>query len=633
MKSFLKRHARVIALVAALVLIATGGLTYVFASNAGSVSGLLSRIDRPEVGQSVFADRLAAGRIASLHVMGNRIEFTDRDGVNGVTTVLWTDALRQAVAVPGIDMNVEPVEGGALLATNRWLDVLLKLNMVGFLAFALVFMAGMMRSPVKKSGTATSTIRFADVAGVDEARAELVELVDFLKAPDRFAKLGAGIPKGVLLVGPPGTGKTLLARAVAGEAGVPFFPVTGSDFVEMYVGVGAARIRKLFRDARKRASCILFIDEIDALARARGATSPSGGQIETENTLNQLLAEMDGFARASGLIVIAATNRVDVLDPAILRPGRFDRHVFVGNPDIKGRAAILGVHAAKIALEGGVDLTVVARGTPGMSGADLANVVNEAALRAARAGRFQVSMADFEQARDKIVMGGEKATVMSEDERRLTAFHEAGHALVAWRSAHSDPVHKVTIVPRGRSLGMMVRLPLEDRFCLSRARLEAELTVAMGGRAAEEIIFGKDFVTTGAAGDIQMATDIATKMVTTWGMSDRFGMVAYGRGAAPAAATAALSSQGEAGALSPQIAEEVRGIIDAAYRRAHDLLTADLVRLHELADGLLRDETLDATAVRAIFERASSDAIEVVAGAAGAKPPLVGADPEHYELV
>lgn len=632
MKSFLKRHARVIALVAALVLIVTAGLTYVLASGAGTFGALIGRMDRAEVGQSVFADRLAAGGIASLHVMGNRIEFTDRDGVNGVTTVLWTDALRQAVAAPGIDMNVEPMEGGALLATNRWLDVLLKLNMVGFLAFALVFMAGMMRSPVKKSGTASSDVRFADVAGVDEARAELVELVDFLKAPDRFAQLGAGIPKGVLLVGPPGTGKTLLARAVAGEAGVPFFPVTGSDFVEMYVGVGAARIRKLFRDARKRAPCILFIDEIDALARARGATSPSGGQIETENTLNQLLAEMDGFARASGLIVIAATNRVDVLDPAILRPGRFDRHVFVGNPDIKGRAAILAVHAAKVALEPDVDLTVVARGTPGMSGADLANVVNEAALRAARARRFQVSMADFEQARDKIVMGGEKVTVMSEDERRLTAFHEAGHALVAWRSEHSDPVHKVTIVPRGRSLGMMVRLPLEDRFCLSRARLEAELDVTMGGRAAEEIVFGKDFVTTGAAGDIQMATDIATKMVTTWGMSDRFGMVAYGRGAAPAAATAARTPQGEAGALSPQIAEEVRGIIDAAYRRAHDLLTADLDRLYELADGLLREETLDAAAVRAIFERPAYRAGEAGADAAGAKPPLVGADPEHYEL-
>jgi len=632
MKSFLKRHARVITLVAALVLIATGGLTYVFASGAGTLGALIGRMDRAEVGQSVFADRLAAGGIASLHVMGNRIEFTDRDGVNGVTTVLWTDALRQAVAAPGIEMNVEPVEGGALLATNRWLDVLLKLNMVGFLAFALVFMAGMMRSPVKKSGTASSDVRFADVAGVDEARAELVELVDFLKAPDRFAQLGAGIPKGVLLVGPPGTGKTLLARAVAGEAGVPFFPVTGSDFVEMYVGVGAARIRKLFRDARKRAPCILFIDEIDALARARGATSPSGGQIETENTLNQLLAEMDGFARASGLIVIAATNRVDVLDPAILRPGRFDRHVFVGNPDIKGRAAILAVHAAKVALEADVDLTVVARGTPGMSGADLANLVNEAALRAARDRRFQVSMADFEQARDKIVMGGEKVTVMSEDERRLTAFHEAGHALVAWRSEHSDPVHKVTIVPRGRSLGMMVRLPLEDRICLSRARLEAELDVTMGGRAAEEIVFGKEFVTTGAAGDIQMATDIATKMVTTWGMSDRFGMVAYGRGAAPAAATAARSPQGEAGALSPQIAEEVRGIIDAAYRRAHDLLTADLPRLYELADGLLREETLDAAAVRAIFERPEYRAGETGADAAGTKPPLVGADPEHYEL-
>ncbi|QQP89686.1 ATP-dependent zinc metalloprotease FtsH [Skermanella sp. TT6] len=629
MKTFLKRHARVIAIVAALVvtgaLTGGAGLAYVYASGSGGAAALLSRIDRQEVGQSEFADRLAAGRIASLAVAGNRIEFTDRDGVHGVTTVLWTDALRQAVAAPGIPMTVEPTEGGALLTTNRWLDVLLKLNMVGFLAFALVFMVSMMRSPVKKAGTATSHVRFSDVAGVDEARAELTELVDFLKHPGRFKGIGAGIPKGVLLVGPPGTGKTLLARAVAGEAGVPFYAVTGSDFVEMYVGVGAARIRRLFRDARKRAPCILFIDEIDALARARGATSPSGGQIETENTLNQLLAEMDGFARASGLIVIAATNRVDVLDPAIVRPGRFDRHVFVGNPDIKGRAAILAVHAARVALDSDVDLTLVARGTPGMSGADLANLVNEAALRAARAGRALVSMADFEQARDKIVMGGEKATVMSEDERRLTAFHEAGHALVAWRSRHSDPVHKVTIVPRGRSLGMMVRLPLEDRFCLSRARLEAELDVTMGGRAAEEIVFGRDFVTTGAAGDIQMATDIATKMVTTWGMSDRFGMVAYGGGAAPAAATAARSPAGEPGALSPQVAEEVRGIIDAAYRRAYDLIAADLPRLHELADGLLRDETLDAAAVRAILERDADR---------GAPPSvrLVQADPDHYEL-
>ncbi|WP_281352663.1 ATP-dependent zinc metalloprotease FtsH [Skermanella pratensis] len=629
MKTFLKRHARVIAIAASLVATAalTGGagLAYVYAANSGGAAALLSRIDREEVGQSEFADRLAAGRIASLAIAGNRIEFTDHDGMHGVTTVLWTDALRQAVAAPGIPMTVEPTEGGVLLTTNRWLDVLLKLNMVGFLGFALVFMVGMMRSPVKKAGTATSNIRFSDVAGVDEARAELAELVDFLKSPGRFAGIGAGIPKGVLLVGPPGTGKTLLARAVAGEAGVPFFAVTGSDFVEMYVGVGAARIRRLFRDARKRAPCILFIDEIDALARARGATSPTGGQIETENTLNQLLAEMDGFARASGLIVIAATNRVDVLDPAILRPGRFDRHVFVGNPDIKGRAAILAVHASRVALDADVDLTLVARGTPGMSGADLANVVNEAALRAARAGRALVSMADFEQARDKIVMGGEKATVMSEDERRLTAFHEAGHALVAWRSKHSDPVHKVTIVPRGRSLGMMVRLPLEDRFCLSRARLEAELDVTMGGRAAEEIVFGRDFVTTGAAGDIQMATDIATRMVTAWGMSDRFGMVAYGGGAAPAAATAARSSAGEPGALSPQVAEEVRGIIDAAYRRAYDLIAADLPRLHELADGLLRDETLDAAAVRAILERDKEQP-------AAPSVRLVGADPDHYEV-
>jgi len=454
------------------------------------------------------------------------------------------------------------------------------------------------RSPAKSKGRVRSTVRFADVAGLDEARAEVAELVDFLKQPDRYKSLGAAIPKGVLLVGPPGTGKTLLARAVAGEAGVPFFTATGSDFVEMYVGVGAARIRKLFRDARKAAPCILFIDEIDALARARGATSPSGGQVETENTLNQLLAEMDGFARATGLIVMAATNRVEVLDPAVLRPGRFDRHVHVGLPDLRGRKAVLEVHARSVSLAPDVDLGTVARSTSGMSGAELANLVNEAALCAARDGRAEVGRRDFEAARDRIVMGGEKATVMSESERRLTAYHEAGHAIVAMRSAHSDPVHKVTIVPRGRALGMMVRLPQEDRFCHSKARLLAELDVAMGGRAAEELIFGAEMVTTGAAGDLQHATEIATRMVTTYGMSDRFGLVALG---SPDAA----SGHGLAPQMAERIAEEVRGLAEAAYGRARACLAQELAGLHALATALLELETVDADTVRRIVDEAS----------------------------
>ncbi|HEV7370116.1 ATP-dependent zinc metalloprotease FtsH [Arenibaculum sp.] len=589
MRDFLKRHGRLAALGAAgIVLAATvGGL-------AMAQAGIGPFAPAPvEVAQSEFVARLEAGRVAEVSVAGSRVEFVGPDGEKGRTAVLWTEELRAAVAAPGVALTVEDRVrsfGGA----NDLLDLILKLNMVGFLALAAVLLVRFMRTPVPGMARAKSEIRFADVAGIDEVRAEVAELIDYLREPARYRALGVAVPKGVLLVGPPGTGKTLLARAVAGEAGVPFFAVAGSDFVEMYVGLGAARLRRLFRDARKKAPCILFIDEIDALARARGAASPSGGQIETENTLNQLLAEMDGFARAEGLIVMAATNRVEVLDPAVLRPGRFDRHVHVGLPDLKGRRDILAVHAAGLRLDDRVDLGVVARGTSGMSGAELANLVNEAGLVAARAGRPMVEADDFERARDRIVMGGERVMVMSQEQRRLTAYHEAGHALVALRSRHSDPVHKVTIVPHGRALGMMVRLPEEDRFCHSRARLLAELDVAMGGRAAEELIFGADMVTTGAAGDIRMATDVALRMVTVYGMSARFGLVALGDGA----------PGGLAAPLAAPIAGEVRALTEAAHARARAVLAGEIGVLHALAAALLEHETLDADAVRRIVDGA-----------------------------
>jgi cell division protease FtsH len=593
MKAFLKRHGRILALSAAglmvAVLVGVGVMAY------AGLGPFAPEVE--QVPQSEFMARLEAGRIAEVRIEGNRIDFEGPDGETGRTVVLWTDALRAAVAAPGVEMSVEDPAARPVAGANALLDLILKLNMVGFLAVTMVLLVRFVRSPVEGGKQVRSDVRFDEVAGIDEVRAEVAELVDFLRRPARYQALGASVPKGVLLVGPPGTGKTLLARAVAGEAGVPFFAAAGSDFVEMYVGLGAARLRRLFKDARKQAPCILFIDEIDALARARGQGSPSGGQMETENTLNQLLAEMDGFARASGLIVMAATNRMEVLDPAVLRPGRFDRHIHVGLPDLKGRREILGVHSASVALGPDIDLEVVARGTSGMSGADLANIVNEAALAAARAGSAEVRACDFERARDRIIMGGEKATVMSGAERRLTAYHEAGHALVALRSSHSDPVHKVTIVPHGRALGMMVRLPEADRFCHSRARLLAELEVAMGGRAAEELIFGPEAVTTGAAGDIRMATDIASRMVTAYGMTERFGPVALADadGVVPPS-------------LAGAVAGETRSLIEAAHGRALALLRREIAALHAIAEALLEHETLDARTVRRIADEALAPA-------------------------
>lgn len=439
-------------------------------------------------------------------------------------------------------------------------------------------------------------VTFDDVAGIDEAKADLAEIVDFLRDSYKYRRMGAKVPKGVLLSGPPGTGKTLTARAVAGEAGVPFYSVSGSDFVEMYVGVGAARVRDMFAEARKNAPCIVFIDEIDAVGRQRGSNG-HGGNDEREQTLNQMLVEMDGFEGHEGVILIGATNRVDILDKALLRPGRFDRKVEVGLPDVLGRERILKVHVRNVPLAPDVDPRIIARGTPGFSGADLANLVNEAALLAARHNKRMVTHADFENAKDKILMGAERRTLaMSQEERELTAYHEAGHAICAMYEDASDPIHKATIVPRGGALGMVMRLPVGDRVSMSTAKLKADLCVAMGGRAAEVKKFGLDRVSTGASGDIKMATDYAEKMVTEWGLSDKVGLVRY----------SSDSPYPNNKAMSPEtqdvINRETRRFIDEAYERAKNLLDRYESQFEAVAQALLEYETLTGPELRDIIE-------------------------------
>ncbi|MEO5375394.1 MAG: ATP-dependent zinc metalloprotease FtsH [Alphaproteobacteria bacterium] len=439
----------------------------------------------------------------------------------------------------------------------------------------------------------TGRITFDDVAGIDEAKQELEEVVEFLKDPQKFQRLGGKIPKGCLLVGPPGTGKTLLARAIAGEANVPFFTISGSDFVEMFVGVGASRVRDMFEQGKKNAPCIIFIDEIDAVGRHRGA-GLGGGNDEREQTLNQLLVEMDGFESNEGVILIAATNRPDVLDPALLRPGRFDRQVVVPNPDVLGREKIIKVHMRKVPLSPDVDAKVLARGTPGFSGADLANLVNEAALLAARRSKRVVTMGEFEAAKDKVLMGAERRSlVMSDEEKLLTAYHEAGHAICAIHSKYCDPVHKATIIPRGRALGLVMTLPEGDRLSTSRARAEAELTMAFGGRVAEELVFGRDRVTSGASGDIKMATDKARRMVTEWGMSDKLGPLAYASADQEVFLGHSVTQHKNiSDETARQVDEEVRKIIEGAYGRARDILTRHRDQLETLAKGLIDLETL-----------------------------------------
>ena len=441
---------------------------------------------------------------------------------------------------------------------------------------------------------------FADVAGVDEAKEDVSELVDFLSDPTRFQRLGGRIPKGVLMVGPPGTGKTLLAKAIAGEAKVPFFSISGSDFVEMFVGVGAARVRDMFEQAKKQAPCIIFIDEIDAVGRHRGG-GYGGGNDEREQTLNQLLVEMDGFEGNEGVIVIAATNRPDVLDKALLRPGRFDRQVYVSLPDIRGREQILKVHARKVPIDESVKLSVIARGTPGFSGADLANLINEAALFSARSKRRVVGMEEFEQARDKIMMGAERRSmVMSDKEKANTAYHEAGHAIIGKLVPEHDPVHKVTIIPRGRALGVTQYLPEEDRYSMSRRQLFSQLCSLFGGRLAEELIGGLDGVTTGASNDIERATQMARNMVTKWGLSETMGPVLYGEDEAqnPGGGNAHYSED-----TSRQIDLEVRAILDDAYKQAKTLLEDNRDILESMKDALMEFETIDADQVDDLMHR------------------------------
>jgi cell division protease FtsH len=446
-------------------------------------------------------------------------------------------------------------------------------------------------------------ITFEDVAGIDEAKSELEEIVEFLRDPQKFQRLGGKIPKGVLLVGPPGTGKTLLARAIAGEANVPFFTISGSDFVEMFVGVGASRVRDMFEQGKKNAPCIIFIDEIDAVGRHRGA-GLGGGNDEREQTLNQMLVEMDGFESNEGVILIAATNRPDVLDPALLRPGRFDRQVVVPNPDVMGREKILRVHMRKVPLASDVEPKTIARGTPGFSGADLANLVNEAALLAARTGRRTVGMYEFEQAKDKVLMGTERRSlVMSEDEKRMTAYHEAGHALSALHLPECDPVHKATIIPRGRALGLVMSLPEGDRYSKHKSKLLSELAMAMGGRVAEELIFGPDKVSNGASGDIKMATDQTRRMVTEWGMSEKLGMIAYGENSQEVfLGHSVTQSKNLSEETARQIDGEIRRIIDDAYARCRQILSENIDELHLLAKGLLEHETLSGDEIRLVIK-------------------------------
>ncbi len=446
-------------------------------------------------------------------------------------------------------------------------------------------------------------VTFADVAGVDEAKAEVAEIVEFLKDPSKFQRLGGKIPKGVLMVGPPGTGKTLLARAIAGEAKVPFFTISGSDFVEMFVGVGASRVRDMFDQAKKQAPCIIFIDELDAVGRHRGA-GLGGGHDEREQTLNQMLVEMDGFEGNEGIIVIAATNRPDVLDPALLRPGRFDRQVVVPLPDVRGRELILKVHMRKVPLDDDVKPNYIARGTPGFSGADLANLVNEAALFAARANKRVVGMEEFEKAKDKIMMGAERRSmVMSEEEKLNTAYHEAGHAIVGYLVPEHDPVYKVTIIPRGRALGVTMYLPEEDRYSMSKRRLESSISSLFGGRIAEEMINGKGGVTTGASNDIERATDIARNMVTKWGLSDRLGPLTYSEDDGEVCLGHSVTQHKQVSdETAHTIDEEVRRIIDTNYQRAENLLQENVDKLHVMAKALVKYETIDETQIKDIME-------------------------------
>ena len=551
-----------------------------------------------DISYSQLLSKVNSGQVKSAEIRGAQVVVTD--GANksfSATTPNNQDELVRRLEGQGANISVKAPTGGLVGLLLQSLPVLL---LVGVWIFFMRQMQGGARGAMgfgkSKARLLTENknrVTFDDVAGVEEAKEEVVEIVDFLKDPQKFQRLGGKIPKGALLIGPPGTGKTLLARAIAGEAGVPFFTISGSDFVEMFVGVGASRVRDMFEQAKKNAPCIIFIDEIDAVGRHRGA-GLGGGNDEREQTLNQLLVEMDGFEANEGIILIAATNRPDVLDPALLRPGRFDRQVVVPNPDVNGRERILRVHMKNVPLAADVETKVIARGTPGFSGADLSNLVNEAALMAARKNRRMVTMRDFEEAKDKVMMGAERRSmVMTEEEKRNTAYHEGGHALVALTVPSADPVHKATIIPRGRALGMVMQLPEGDRYSMNYEQMTSRLAIMMGGRVAEELIFGKDKVTSGASSDIQAATGLARSMVTRWGYSDKLGLVSYGDNQEEVFLGHSVSrTQNVSEATANIIDSEVKRLVDDGYKEAKRILTEKLDDLHTLAKALLEYETL-----------------------------------------
>ncbi|WP_297514821.1 ATP-dependent zinc metalloprotease FtsH [uncultured Caulobacter sp.] len=584
-----------------LVIVVVLAGVFVISQNARTHNG-------GEVSYSQLLKDVDAGKIKSAEIAGQQVVARTAD--NKTVTVaapLNSDDLVNRMVAKNADVKFKSGSISLLAILVQLLPILL---VVGVWLFFMRQMQGGAKGAMgfgkSKARLLTENknrITFEDVAGVDEAKEELQEVVDFLKDPAKFQRLGGKIPKGALLVGPPGTGKTLIARAVAGEAGVPFFTISGSDFVEMFVGVGASRVRDMFEQAKKNAPCIIFIDEIDAVGRHRGA-GLGGGNDEREQTLNQLLVEMDGFEANEGIILIAATNRPDVLDPALLRPGRFDRQVVVPNPDVSGREKIIRVHMKNVPLAADVDVKTLARGTPGFSGADLANLVNEAALMAARKNRRMVTMSDFEQAKDKVMMGAERRSMaMSEDEKRNTAYHEGGHAIVALNVPAADPVHKATIVPRGRALGMVMQLPEGDRYSMKYQQMTSRLAIMMGGRVAEEIIFGKENITSGASSDIKAATDLARNMVTRWGYSDLLGTVAYGDNQDEV-------FLGHSVARTQNVSEETARLIDGEVKRlvqygldeARRILTEKLDDLHTLAKALLEYETLSGEEINGVLK-------------------------------
>ena len=585
------------AIIVALLLVAS-----IFSDSSAPTNGIT---------YSSFRDKVEAGEVKSVAIAPERITGKLQNDETFVTVPIPNDtSLYPLLDEKGVVVEAKAEEQPSLLLLLIY-QALPFLLILGIAFFVLRQMQkgggaggamGFGKSKAKLLTEKHGKVTFDDVAGIDEAREELQEIVEFLKDPQKFSRLGGKIPKGALLVGSPGTGKTLLARAIAGEAGVPFFSISGSDFVEMFVGVGASRVRDMFEQAKKNAPCIVFIDEIDAVGRSRGAGLGNQND-EREQTLNQLLVEMDGFEANEGIIIVAATNRPDVLDPALLRPGRFDRQVVVPRPDIDGRVKILEVHMKKVPLAPDVDGRVIARGTPGFSGADLANLVNEAALLAARRGKRLVAMQEFEDAKDKVMMGTErKSMVMTEDEKKMTAYHEAGHAIVSIHEVASDPIHKATIIPRGRALGMVMRLPERDNYSYHRDKMHANLSVSMGGRVAEELIFGYDKVSSGASSDIQYATSLARDMVTQWGMSDAMGPLQYeerqdgylGYGMSQRSAMSDETAQ--------KIDAEIRKLVEGGHKRATDLLTEHNDQLHLLANALLEFETLSGDEINQLLE-------------------------------